>query len=110
MRYILDDPELTGPGKYIYRWIKREEMADWLKQGPWSIRLSNEGIAKHLKSILRQEIPLNPSPRWVMEPGDEALVVRKIATERDPGRLEKGQNVPVINEEQWEYGIIKRVE
>jgi hypothetical protein len=99
MRYILDDPELTGPGKYNYRWIKREEMSDWLKQGPWSIRMCNEGVAKHLKSILGQEIPVNPSPRWVMEPGDEALIVRKIAAERDPGR-----------EEQWEYGIMKRLE
>jgi len=110
MRYILDDPELTGPGKYTYRWIKKEEVADWLKQGPSSIRVSNEAVAKHLRSALNQDVSLNTSPRWVMEPGDEGLVIRKATPEREPGRLENGQKVSVIDEEHWEYGIIKRLE
>ena len=110
MRYILDDPELTGPGRYTYSWIKREEMTEWLKQGPWSIRVSNEGVSKHLKSILKQDVPVNPSPRWVMNPGDEALIVRKASPDRDPGKSDKGQKVSQINEEQWQYGIIKRLE
>jgi hypothetical protein len=110
MRYILDDPELTGPGKYTYRWIKKEEMADWLKQGDLSIRVSNEVVAKYLRSVLSQEVSLNSSPRWVMNPGDEGLVIRKATAEREPGGPENGQKVSVIDEEHWEYGIIKRLE
>ena len=110
MRYILDDPELTGPGKYTYRWIKKEEVTDWLKQGPSSVRVSNKTVAKHLKSVLNQYVSLNPSPRWVMNPGDEGLVIRKATSGRDPGLLENGQKVSVIDEEHWEYGIIKRIE
>ena len=110
MRYILDDPELTGPGKYTYRWIEKEEMADWLKHGPLSIRVSNKVVARHLRSILNQDISLNTSPRWVMNPGDEGLVIRKATPEREPAPLENGQKVSVIDGEHWQYGIIKRLE
>jgi hypothetical protein len=109
MRYILDDPEITGPGKYTYRWIKTQEMSDWLKQGFWSSRVSNDAVAKHLRSFLNQEVSLNRSSRWVMNPGDEGLVVRK-AVGRDPERKEKGQTATVTDEECWEYGIIRRLE
>jgi hypothetical protein len=109
MRYILDDPEITGPGNYNYRLIEREEMADWIKQKPWFIRVRNKRVAKHLESILREEVSLQPAPRWVMDPGDEALIIRTAPAEPDPGRLEREQGVPVIIEEQWEYGILKRV-
>lgn len=109
MRYILDDPELTGPGSYNYRWITREEMTNWLKQGPWSIRMRNEEVVKYLKSILKQEVPIARSSRWVMEPGDEALIVRRAPAVPVHETVEKGQKAPVISEEQWEFGILKRV-
>jgi hypothetical protein len=107
MRYIIDDPELTGPGKYTYRWIKKEEMTDWIKQGPLSIRVSNVVVAKHLRSVLNQDVDLNSSPRWVMNPGDEGLVIRKATPERESAN---GKIISVIDEEHWEYGIIKRLE
>src|SRR6185295_5045633 len=108
MRYILDDPELTGPGKYTYRWIKKEEMADWVRQGPLSIRVSNAVVAKFLRSVLNQDVALNTSPRWVMNPGDEGLVIRKAPPDREPAQQVKGERISVIDEEHWEYGIIKR--
>ena len=110
MRYILDDPELTGPGKYTYRWINKGEMTDWLKQGFLSIRISDDAVGKYLEALLKQEVSLTPSPRWVMNPGDEGLVVRRTTAGRDPGRQEKGQTVSVVDGECWEFGIIKRIE
>ncbi len=116
MAYLLLNAAMVpNEGTFVYRVISREEAAEWLSR-----RLKTAGhrtvidadsyigypqTAEHIHSLARAAAP--PAIRRTktfMAPGDEALVVKLAYRVSDPGT--KGQPQP----EDWEYGILRRLE
>jgi len=102
MRYLLNSAVITAEGVYEYRLISRDEAAAWIRAHQWESRIGYPQTADHIAQIagVRPPISREASP---MEAGDEALVVRLRYRVQDPST--KGQ----IQEEDWEYGILRRL-
>jgi len=104
MRYLLNSAVITTEGVYEYRLISRDEAAAWVRAHQWESRIGYPQTADHIAQIAGVRPPLSreASP---MQPQDEALVVRLRYRVQDPSQ--KG-TVP-IGEEDWEYGILRRL-
>jgi len=104
MKYLLNSAVITGPGLYEYRLITPQEAAEWIKAQQWESRIGYPQTADHIERLsgVRPTLSREASP---MEVDDEALVVRLKYRVTDPAQ--KGA-VP-IGEEDWEYGILRRL-
>jgi len=104
MRYLLNSAVITSEGVYEYRLVSPTEAREWLRAGGWESRIGYPQTAEWIERLSGVRPPLSreASP---MQPQDEALVVRLRYRVQDPSQ--KG-TVP-IGEEDWEYGILRRL-
>ncbi|NMA64462.1 MAG: DUF1874 domain-containing protein [Syntrophomonadaceae bacterium] len=105
MRYLLNSAVITDPGRYDYRLISETEMVGWVRTGSWASHIGYQDTAKHIHAV--SGIMPNTNRKIVaMKPGDEALVVRLKYRVQDPSQ--KGAYQP--DPDDWEYGILQRIE
>jgi len=104
MKYLLNSAVITAPGVYEYTLVTPQEAAEWIKTQQWESRIGYPQTADHIAQLsgVRPVLSREASP---MQAGDEALVVRLRYRVADPGQ--KGA-VP-IQEEDWEYGLLRRL-
>jgi len=102
MRYLLNSAVITAEGVYEYRLVTPQEAAEWIRRGGWVSRIGYPQTADHIEKLsgVRPTLSREASPMGV---GDEALVVRLRYRVADPST--KGQ----IQEEDWEYGLLRRL-
>lgn len=105
MNYILNAAVITGPGIYSYRLLTREQAAEWLRSREWESRIGYPATAEHIQSLCGKR-PALSREQIVLQPGDEALVVRLKYRLNDPGQ--KKDFVP--GPDDWEYGVVIRKE
>jgi len=104
MRYIFNSAVLGRPGRYDYKLVTELEAEAWLKHSHFSSRVGSEATAQFLKDRFGVRCPLSREP-IVMQPGDEALVVR--LKYRLPDLGAKAHLAP--RNEDWELGLLERV-
>jgi len=104
MRYLLNSAVITSAGLYEYRLITAEEAAEWIRRGGWESRIGYPQTAEWIERLSGVRPPLSreASP---MGAGDEALVVRLRYRVADPGQ----KGAVSVQEEDWEYGILRRL-
>jgi len=102
MRYLLNSAVITVPGRYDYRLVSKEEAARWIQAGEWVSRIGYPATADHVHTLSGIRPGLNREAT-VMQPGDEALVVRLKYRMQNPGQ--KASYLP--GPEDWEHGILR---
>jgi hypothetical protein len=100
MRYVLNSAVISRPGNYEYRLLTELEAEAWLKQGRFVSRVVSREVAQFLDCRFNIHCPLSRDP-IVMQPGDEALVVRLLY--RAPAPAAKDPRT-----DGWEMGLLKR--
>jgi hypothetical protein len=116
--YVTDKAILIAEGNYTYEVLKgkddqelQEKARQWLKTYKNAISAINEGdVINHIWVVVDRTMPkIEPSDRLLlMEPGDQALVVRKCpASYIQNAKRNPGEPTPRVRE--WEYGILKRI-
>lgn len=109
--YVTDDAVLISEGDYTYKLLKEDEARQWFEtHKSWISAIPNEGDeVRQIKTVLRKPEFESNNRLLVMEPGDEALVVR-ICPVQPSQKTQRAANEPVprMREREWEYGILKR--
>ena len=104
MKYLLNSAVITSAGLYEYRLVSRDEAAEWIRAGGWESRIGYSQTAEWIEQLAGVRPPLSreASPMGV---GDEALVVRLKYRVQDPSQ----KGAVSVQEEDWEYGILRRL-
>jgi hypothetical protein len=102
MRYVLNSAVIVRPGHYEYKLLTDLEAEVWFMQGRFVTRVGYLETAQFIEHRFGVRCPLSREP-MIMQPGDEALVVRKYRMPEPPvkGHLER-------RAEDWEIGLLKR--
>ena len=103
MRYVLNTAVIARPGHYEYKLLTELEAEAWLKQGRFVSRVGYRESARLIEGRFGVSCPLSREP-IVMQPGDEALVMRLMYRPPDPTAT--GHVEPRTNG--WEIGLLKR--
>ena len=103
VRYLLNSAVITGPGTYSYHLISKSWAIRWIQEGGWASRIGYPATADHIHNISGTR-PGVSREQTVMEPGDEALVVRLKYRVQDPAKKARYEPGP----EDWEYGILRK--
>lgn len=105
MNYILNSAVITGEGTYRYKLITKDEAVNWLKQNTWESRVGYPVTAEHIYEISGIK-PVLSRETTKMEVGDTALVVRLKYRVQKPEEKKLQEPDP----EDWEYGILEKIE
>ena len=100
MRYIFNSAVIGRPGHYEYKLLTELEAEDWLRQGRLVSRVGYRQTVRFIEERFGVHCSLSHEP-MVMQPGDEALVVRLKYRLPDPV-------VKITPAEDWEIGLLKR--
>ena len=103
MRYILNTAVIGRPGHYEYKLLTELEAEAWLRQGRFVSRVAYREAAQLIQDRFDVRCPLSREP-IVMQPGDEALVVRLMHRLPDPDAT--GHVDP--RDDGWEIGLLRR--
>lgn len=110
-RYVVDQAVIWGPGLYRYTRINREKARHWLEHehGRFHDHVADGGTRRHIGGELGRELDLREFlaeprqtsvPRFLLAPGDVALVIR-----RSRGEAAEEAATPAGGDE-WEYGLL----
>jgi hypothetical protein len=102
MRYVLSETTIHAPGMYHYRSATEQEAIQWLKD-PWVSFIQDEETARKVQELGKRKAELSEKP-LIMEPEDQALVVRKERSQKV--QFTEGKKPFVID--RWEYGVLLR--
>jgi hypothetical protein len=107
VRYVLNSAVIPGPGVYRYTLMSVADARGWLGAGgPWVSRVGLAETALYIERVLGVKVPLSRAIVR-LQPGDEALVVRRTCRVRD---VEIKQRQTQFMDEGWEVGLLQRVE
>jgi hypothetical protein len=107
VRYLLNSAVIPsgGYGRYEYAPMQPADVRPWLLAGPYTSCVGYPETARFIERIGGMPIALSRAVS-LMQPGDEALVVRLRYRVADPGR--KGETLAPADEE-WEIGLLRRL-
>jgi hypothetical protein len=110
VRYILNSAVITGAGTYTYRLITPEDARTWLADGPYTSTIGYEETQEALRVLTGVNVHIN-RVGVMMEPGDEALVIRlapSMGGRRIDPRL-KGKLTPDEVLASFELGLLSMI-
>lgn len=105
MRLLFNAAVIPSPGKYEYIALSVERAVKWLKEGYDLSFIGYPATADFIEKISGKRPELSRE-KFVLQPGDEALIVKLKYRLQNPSQ--KGKFTP--SDEDYEFGILKKME